>query len=265
MSVFTGSETLISWTNWTLASECVVPSHWPSPHVDTSCNLYGAMLQVGPLRRLLAAHFLTQGLSVLDHETRTWPFFHLEKILIVWTDDTDRTDRVSQDMVIEALEQQRQIVFLIDVGDHVTSAAHGLRSGLDIVSSPTWFRPQTWDYVLDKILLWSTSKRSETGGSPLLLAYCSPSRHGMHKVRVKDRRSGATVDFTFDADGFGGECNRFDPPWPPSAHTSVADCTKVLVSPLTTGLSQRDWIIGVTCSLVVFAYLSLLLWCVKRP
>jgi len=232
LSFFTGRAQPTAWTNWTQSANVVVPSAWPTAHFDTSSSAYEAILA---------------GLSSLESETQHWPYIYVQRVLLVWTDDMDRVARVERQAVVERLQTGREMVVLIDAGGHWPEDVFPLDL---LVTESLFWSPPAWEYVRRQLHLWTQQL--------LLLVYCSPSREGRHTARVKDIRTGQTVETPFNAHGFGGECARdaaieygaqVDVPWPSCAF----DGTEAGV------LSSTGWwLVGMGATVITVAYLVVL-------
>lgn len=132
--------------------------------------------------------------------------------LVVFTDGTDRASRVSWGDMISAVDGAPVDVFAIGLGDEMdedmlrdigrsgyvraTDASALAQAFQDIGARITGFMQRYY-----------------------LLSYCSPARAGTHEVTIEAIRGeeDGYLSYTFDATGFGAEC---DPNRPPPFDTS---------------------------------------------
>lgn len=155
---------------------------------DPSTNLNGALVA--------AADILDQALEEAETPMRFGT-------LVVFTDGTDRAARVQESAARSRLRDGGFDVFAIGVGNEI--------------DEPTLDRIGYSGYVLiaDAAAIEAAFR---TIGERIvgytqrfyLLSYCSPARAGTHEVTVEalhpDGRTG-TLDFAFDATGFGPRCD----------------------------------------------------------
>jgi hypothetical protein len=154
---------------------------------DPSTNLHGAVLLA-----------LTELDKALDHSTMPLRF----GTLVVFTDGTDRANRVPFQQMVDAVEASDHNVYALGVGHEIDD------STLSRIGKSGYIR------VEDS----SASNRAfqEIGGRIVrytrrfyLLSYCSPARAGKHTVTVEataqDERG--RLDYAFDANGFGPGCD----------------------------------------------------------
>jgi Mg-chelatase subunit ChlD len=182
---------------------------------DPSTNLYGAV--VGGIRVL--QHALGADQRALRFGT-----------LVVFTDGTDRANRVSLTQVRSALfapENANLEIIAIGVGAEVDPArlVEIGRNGA-IMEKTAQNLAAAFDAAAAKV--------EAAAGRYYLLSYCTPSRAGRHTVRIIARgATGLSGDLTyvFNADGFGPNCDPsaptgFDlahPPEPPPPEAVVAE------------------------------------------
>ncbi len=128
--------------------------------------------------------------------------------LVVFTDGTDRAQRVTRDKLHEFLDGTEIDIIVIGVGAEIDAGeleAIG-RSGA-IVSKDRAQIASSFDSAAARVEAFS--KRY------YLLGYCSPARAGEHVVRIETTAAGksGSAEYTFNANGFGPNC---DPNRPPS-------------------------------------------------
>jgi von Willebrand factor type A domain len=159
---------------------------------DPSTNLNGAVV-----------HALRQLDRALESATTSLRF----GTLVVFTDGTDRANRVPLQEMLDAVEGSRHQVYAIGVGreiDDSTLARIG-KSGYIRVEDST-ASAAAFNEIGQRIL--------RVGKRYYLLSYCSPARAGKHKVTVEARSEGdsGTLEYAFDAKGFGPGCDPTRPP-----------------------------------------------------
>jgi len=159
---------------------------------DPSTNLNGAVIE---------------GLKVLNQQMRSSSTPLTFGTLVIFTDGTDRAARVPRDQLLKAVEDAQVDVMVIGVGAEIDGSE--LRAiGRDgaVVSKDRAQISQSFDQMAARIE--AMSKRY------YLLGYCSPARAGKHIVRVETSAKGqsGSVEYEFDASGFGPNCNPERPP-----------------------------------------------------
>jgi uncharacterized protein YegL len=160
---------------------------------DPSTNLNGAILEA---------------LKVLGSQMRSSSTPLMFGTLVVFTDGTDRAQRVTRDQLYKELERSEVDMIAIGVGAEIDGGE--LRSiGRDgtIATKDRAQIASSFEKAAARIEAFS--KRY------YLLGYCSPARAGEHVVRVEanvNGKSGAQ-EYKFNARGFGPNC---DPTRPPS-------------------------------------------------
>lgn len=132
--------------------------------------------------------------------------------LVVFTDGTDRANRVPLQEMLDAVEGSRHEVYAIGVGreiDDSTLSRIGKSGYIRVEDSSA--SAAAFDEIGQRIL--------RVGKRYYLLSYCSPARAGKHKVTVEAHSQGDSgkLEYTFDAAGFGPGC---DPTKPPPFDTS---------------------------------------------
>jgi hypothetical protein len=141
--------------------------------------------------------------------------------LVVFTDGTDRANRVPASEMEQQLREKPHDVFAIGLGAEIKPsqlAAIG-RNGTAMAADKTAI-VKAFDEIGAKV-----EARTK---SYYLLSYCSPSRAGKHQVRIeaaaKDAQGSGeqtgSVDSDFDATGFSPGC---DPNAPPSFDVTRGD------------------------------------------
>jgi von Willebrand factor type A domain len=167
---------------------------------DPSTNLHGAVVE--GLKELKKA---------LDKDKRPLKF----GTLVVFSDGTDRANRVSRDDMKKALDEEAYEtyeVFAVGVGAEIEKARLDEigRDGTELATDQARVKD-----AFDKI-----AARIEAHMKRFyLLSYCTPARAGEHEVKItahrKDPKASGSLEYKFNADGFGPppDC---DPNTPPS-------------------------------------------------
>ncbi|RLB54887.1 MAG: VWA domain-containing protein [Deltaproteobacteria bacterium] len=159
---------------------------------DPSTNLHGAIVQA------------TEVLNAEVAESETPLTFGT---IVVFTDGTDRAARVSFSDMMSSLDDVDYDVFAVGVGNEIdepTLAEIGF-SGYVLVENAAAVNA-AFEAIGEKIVGFTQRF--------YLLSYCSPARAGVHEVTedaVKGEAMG-DLDYTFDAEGFGPDCNPDSPP-----------------------------------------------------
>ena len=164
---------------------------------DPSTNLHGAVIE--GLKTLRKA---------LDAEPKPLKF----GTLVVFTDGSDRANRVSRDDMKKAMADDKYKEFdmyAIGVGPEQEMKGSKLD---EIGKNGTVYEsdPQKTDQAFDKI----ATKIEGMTQRYYLLSYCTPSRAGEHEVEIEaktDKGSGS-IKYKFKADGFGPNCDPNTPP-----------------------------------------------------
>ncbi len=162
---------------------------------DPSTNLHGAVLEaLKTLRRALEA------------DPRPLKF----GTLVVFTDGTDRANRVSKadlDRALDAPENKPIDIFAIGVGAEMND------SHLEDIGR-TGTVKETDQANLGKAFDQIAAKVEGMTQRYYLLSYCSPSRAGEHEVTIEAHaaKSRGTLRYKFKADGFGPTCDPNTPP-----------------------------------------------------
>lgn len=122
--------------------------------------------------------------------------------LVVFTDGTDRAHRVSADQMYAKLDQADVNVFAIGLGGEISVDQLARLSRAGFVRATDLAQiGSAFDEVAS--LIEAAARKF------YLLSYCSPSRAGVHRLRVEaltSERKGA-AEHTFNADGFGPGCD----------------------------------------------------------
>lgn len=154
---------------------------------DPSTNLNGAVVQA-----------LTQ----LDKSV------HLADVplkfgtLVVFTDGTDRANRVPLQEMIDAVEASPDAVYAIGVGNEIDD------STLSRIGKSGYIRVEdssaaaaAFNEIGERIVRYTQRY--------YLLSYCSPSRAGLHRVTIEADSDGSRgrLDYDFNADGYGPGCD----------------------------------------------------------
>jgi hypothetical protein len=141
--------------------------------------------------------------------------------LVIFTDGTDRANRVSEDDMLQHIREKPFDVFAIGLGAEIKQSqleAMG-KSGTAMAADKNAI-VKAFDEVGAKV--------EDRTKSFYLLSYCSPSRAGHHQVRIEaftkdakgnEERSGS-VSSEFDATAFAPGC---DPSTPPSFDITKGD------------------------------------------
>ncbi len=155
---------------------------------DPSTNLNGAIVK---------------GLDVLEKQLEHSVVPLRFGTLVVFTDGTDHAHRVERDAVLRALGEVNFDVFVIGVGAEIDErelTAFG-RNGVALSKNPDLVGEQ-FDRIAARIE--GFSKRY------YLLSYCSPARAGTHWLTIEPvtaQGARGRLDYQFNADGFGPQCD----------------------------------------------------------
>lgn len=159
---------------------------------DPSTNLHGAVLK---------------GIEVLRAQMERSTLQLRFGTLVVFTDGTDRAARVSRDDMLDAVDGAGMDVYAIGVGGEIDVDELTALGKNGFVRAESGERlQQAFDQIAQRIEGYS--KRF------YLLSYCSPARAGQHEVTIEAEAQGATgsLTYTFDAEGFGPNCDPTHPP-----------------------------------------------------
>lgn len=159
---------------------------------DPSTNLNGAVVQA---------------LQELDRALRASNVPLRFGTLVVFTDGTDRANRVPLQEMVDAVEASRHAVYAIGVGNEIddsTLARIGKSGYIRVEDSSA--SAAAFNEIGDRIVRLTQRY--------YLLSYCSPARAGKHKVTIEAERDGDSgkLDYVFDASGFGPGCDPNKPP-----------------------------------------------------
>ncbi len=162
---------------------------------DPSTNLNGAVVEGLKVLR-----------KALDAETKPLKF----GTLVVFTDGSDRANRVSRDDMKKAIADEKYKdfdVYAIGVGAEMKDSRleEVGKSGTVKESDPAKMQG-AFDQIATKIE--GMTQRY------YLLSYCTPSRAGEHEVTIeaKTEKDSGTLKYKFKADGFGPNCDPNTPP-----------------------------------------------------
>lgn len=166
---------------------------------DPSTNLHGAVVE--------GLKELKKG---LDKDKRPLKF----GTLVVFSDGTDRANRVTRDQMNEEMgrdEYEHYEIYAIGVGAEIEKARLDDigRDGTELVSDQAKVK-EAFDKIAAKIE--AHMKRF------YLLSYCTPSRAGEHEVKItansKNPEGSGSLEYKFAADGFGPppDCDPKTPP-----------------------------------------------------
>jgi hypothetical protein len=160
---------------------------------DPSTNLHGAVVEA--LRVLRQA---------LDKATQPLKF----GTLVVFTDGTDHAHRVTEDAMMEAVDDSDVAVFTIGVGAEIDP--HELRrlgrNGSAIEHDSAALQA-SFDRIAARVEGYTRRF--------YLLSYCTPARAGVREVRIEavsGEGAHGSVSQSFTADGFGPGCDPKTPP-----------------------------------------------------
>jgi uncharacterized protein YegL len=154
---------------------------------DPSTNLNGAVVQsIGKVEKQMA-----RARQPLRFGT-----------LVVFTDGTDRSHRVTAKKMHEQLDKSSVAVFVIGLGVDIDSGQLS-KIGRD------GFVKATNNKTIDKAFTHVAQRIEAQGRKFYLLSYCSPSRAGKHRLRVKVSYKGksGSIEHTFNAKGFRPGCD----------------------------------------------------------
>ena len=133
--------------------------------------------------------------------------------LVVFTDGTDRANRVAPDVMLQHVKEKPFDVFAIGLGAEIQD-----RQLKDIGKSGTAMA--TDKNAIVKAFEDVGAKVDAKTKSFYLLSYCSPARAGKHQVRIQADYAGAdgkssqtgSLQSDFDASGFAPGCDPNTPP-----------------------------------------------------
>lgn len=159
---------------------------------DPSTNLNGAVVQA---------------LAELDEQLDASKAPLRFGTVVVFTDGTDRANRVPLQEMVDAVEASRHAVYAIGVGheiDDSTLARIGKSGYIRVEDSSA--SAAAFNEIGQRIM--------RVAQRYYLLSYCSPARAGKHKVTVEANSDGdeGKLDYAFDATGFGPGCDPNKPP-----------------------------------------------------
>ncbi len=162
---------------------------------DPSTNLHGAVIE--GLKTLRKA---------LDAEPKPLKF----GTLVVFTDGTDRANRVPRAEMMKQMEDPKYKdfdIYAIGVGAEMKdSKLEEIGKSGTVKESDEGKTSQAFDEIATKIE--GMTQRY------YLLSYCTPSRAGEHEVTIeaKHEKGSGKLTYKFNADGFGPNCDPNTPP-----------------------------------------------------
>ncbi len=172
-------------TGETLAKGIDKLSEWQAR--DPSTNLNGAIVKA---------------LGVLHRQMRSSSTPLTFGTLVVFTDGTDRAQRVTRDQLHAELAEAEVDLMVIGVGAEIDAGELGAigRDGA-IVTKDRAQIASSFDQAAARVEAFS--KRY------YLLGYCSPARAGKHVVRIETtyKKTSGGLEYPFDARGFGPNCD----------------------------------------------------------
>ncbi|HKP56465.1 MAG TPA: VWA domain-containing protein [Polyangiales bacterium] len=159
---------------------------------DPSTNLNGAVVQA---------------LRELDKTLHTSSVPLRFGTLVVFTDGTDRANRVPLQEMVDAVEASPHSVYAIGVGheiDDSTLSRIGKSGYIRVEDSSA--SAAAFNEIGERIVRFTQRY--------YLLSYCTPARAGKHKVSVEAVHDGdkGKLDYEFNADGFDAGCDPNKPP-----------------------------------------------------
>ncbi|HEY2734889.1 MAG TPA: VWA domain-containing protein [Polyangiales bacterium] len=159
---------------------------------DPSTNLNGAVLQA-----------LSELDKALERSTAPLRF----GTLVVFTDGTDRANRVPFQQMADAVDASDHSVYALGVGheiDDSTLSRIGKRGYIRVEDSAA--SRSAFQEIGARIVRYTRRY--------YLLSYCSPARAGKHRVTIEadTKDSSGVLDYDFDANGFGPNCDPARPP-----------------------------------------------------
>lgn len=122
--------------------------------------------------------------------------------LVVFTDGTDRAHRVSEEDMIRSIQESELSVFAIGVGGEISAKQlKNISNAGFIQASDHGQIALAFNGIAD--LIEAASRKF------YLLSYCSPSRAGIHdlKVELMHENLSGSLTHQFDASGFGPGCD----------------------------------------------------------
>lgn len=154
---------------------------------DPATNFNGAVLQA-----------LTQ----LDQSLRESSAPLRFGTLVVFTDGTDRANRVPYQQVLDAIEASPDRIFTLGLGRDVDDTA------LARIGKTAYLRVED-SATLSAAFRAIAGRIADASAHPYLLSYCSPARTGHHTLSIEARVQGerGRLEYTFSADGFRPPCD----------------------------------------------------------
>jgi hypothetical protein len=175
-------------------------SAWSSGDTATNIDRLSAYKARDPSTNLNGA--VIEGMNVLHNQMRSSPTPLTFGTLVVFTDGTDRAQRVSHDQLQKELDATDLDVLVIGVGAEIDgNQLHAIGRDGTIVSKDRAQIASSFEKAAARVE--AMSKRY------YLLGYCSPARAGEHVVRIETNVNGKSgaQEYKFDARGFGPNCD----------------------------------------------------------
>lgn len=190
---------------------------------DPSTNLNGAIVK---------------GLELLDEELEKSETPLKFGTLVVFTDGTDRAARVTEEEMMEAVENTDHDMFAIGLGSEISEEQLNQigKDGTAMAADKS---------AVDEAFNTIAARIEGMTKSYYLLSYCSPARAREHEVEIeavvkdeKDRTAKGSLTSSFSAEGFKKGC---DPNTPPKFDVSKGE---ELAAPKTDGKSKSGAKVG---------------------
>lgn len=127
--------------------------------------------------------------------------------LVVFTDGTDRAHRVTELQMQDAIKKSNANIFAIGLGVDLSEQHLALIGRTGYIKAQ---KQQSMKAAFQKVADYIDASSKKF----YLLSYCSPSRAGVHRLRVIVDHKGLTggANYEFDATGFGPRCDPKRPP-----------------------------------------------------
>lgn len=245
VSSFSGADTTTMVWNGTGALPDDLDDRSP---LDTSTNLHGALMDVMQQLRAASEHV---------------------RVLVLWTDDVDRADRVSARAVQQLACDTQPWIFLLDIHrlglqtrlphawipppEHGQDAATACMAVDDMQASSILGLGGFWTNAITRLRLLATDL--------VVLTYASASRDHTHRTTIRllddDIGAGGEIAFEFDARGFTGQedplCAWCSTPGLPSEHHLPACARPPVTEPRDTStiVDNTVWIVTVATTVTI--------------
>ena len=181
-------QTLVTFTNDHEAVNESIASLDSYEVTDPGTNLNGAVIS---------------GLDILDDIARGTSEGMSDASLVVFTDGTDTSSRVSNEEAALAVASTDHSVYAVGLGEEVDSS-HMDAIGVSGFYSAT--NIEALEGAFDRV---ATSIRN-AASSIYILAYCSPKRAGDHTLEIQLNGTDAATTYVFNADTFESGCDPTD-------------------------------------------------------